>query len=209
MPSTLKQSLQKLTKEKAPGPSPSFSTFHLLLAVELMSEKSVGRNKLAQELDIGEGAARTLIGRLKDAGLISTSKSGCSLTDRGLKLWKDYQSTIKKVKIEKNELTFADHNVAILVKNSGDKVKTGMEQRDAAVMAGAKSATTILFKKGRLVFPSPIRDVDKDFPKAATQIVKLLKPQDNDVIVVVSSESSGKAEYAALAAAWTLLDNNQ
>jgi DNA-binding MarR family transcriptional regulator len=208
MPSTLKQSLQKLTKEKAPGPSPSFSTYHLLLAIELMADKSVGRNKLARELDIGQGAVRTLIGRLRDAGLITTLKSGCSLTDKGFRLWKEYRSTIKKIGIEKNELTFADHNVAVLVKNRGQKVQTGMEQRDAAVMAGAKSATTILFREGRLVFPSTIREVDKDFPKASAQIVKLLEPQENDAIVVVSSDSPRRAEYAALAAAWTLLDNN-
>jgi DNA-binding transcriptional regulator PaaX len=206
MPSALKQSLEKLAKEKAPGPNPSFSTFHFLLAIELIAEESIGRNKLAEELGIGEGAARTLIGRLKDEGLILISKAGCSLTDKGLKLWNEYRSTIKKVRIEKNELTFADHSFAILVRNSGHKVKTGIEQRDAAIMAGAKGATTILFQNGHLIFPSVDRNIKKDYSKASDQIMHLFKPQENDTVIVVSSDSSTKAEHGALAAAWTLLD---
>lgn len=207
MPAQFKQLLERLAKEKAPGPSPSFSTFHTLMTIELIAEKSLGRSKIAEELDIGEGAARTLISRLKDAGLIATSKAGCALTDKGLRLWREFKSKVKTVRIERNELTFTDHSYAVLIRNSGHRVKTGMEQRDAAIVTGAKGATTMLFEKGRLVFPSIRHDVDKDFPKASTQIKSLLKPQENDAIIVVSSDNPIKAEYAALAAAWTLLEN--
>ena len=206
MPPNFKQSLEKLAKEKAPGPNPSFSTFHFLRAIELIAEKSIGRNKLAHELGIGEGATRTLIGRLKDEGLISISKTGCILTQKGQELWSEYRSIIKKTRIEKNELTFAEYSFAVLVEKSGHKVRTGMEQRDAAIMAGAKGATTILFKKGQLVFPAVDRKVKEDFPKASDQIVRLLKPQEDDTIIVVSSDDPAKAEYGALAAAWTLVN---
>jgi predicted transcriptional regulator len=206
MPSNLRQSLEKLAKEKAPGPNPSFSTFHFLLAVELIAEKPIGRNKLAQELGIGEGATRTLIKRLKDEELTSMSKAGCVLTEKGRELWDEYRSIIKKTRIEKNELTFAEYSYAVLVKKSGHKVRTGMEQRDAAIVAGARGATTILLKNGQLVFPAVDRNLKIDFPKASDQITRLLKPQEDDTIVVVSSDDLAKAEHAALAAAWTLVD---
>lgn len=206
MPLDLKQSLEKLAKEKAPGPSPSFSTFHFLLAIELIAEKPIGRNKIAHELGIGEGATRTLIRRLKEEGLTSISKAGCTLTKKGLELWKEYGSIIKKTRIEKNELTFAEYSFAVLVKKSGHKVRTGMEQRDAAIVAGARGATTILFKKGLLVFPAVDRNLKKDFPKASNQIARLLKPREDDTIIVVSSDDLAKAEHGALAAAWTLVD---
>jgi len=207
MPAEFKQLLERLAEEKAPGPSPSFSIFHALMTVELIAGKSLGRSKIAEELGIGEGAARTLISRLKNADLIETSKAGCTLTDKGLRLWKEFKSRVKTVRIEKNELTLTDHSYAALIRNSGHRVKTGMEQRDAAIIAGAKGATTILFTKGRLVFPSIKHDVDKGFPKASAQMKSLLKPQENDAIIVVSSDNPVKAEYAALAAAWTLLEN--
>jgi len=208
MPLSLKQSIEKLTKEKAAGPNPSFSTFHFLLAIELIAEKPIGRNKLAHELGIGEGATRTLIRKLKETGLISMSKAGCALTQKGNELWNEYQAIVKKTRIEKNELTFAEYNFAVLVKKSGHKVKTGMEQRDAAIVAGARGATTILFKKGLLVFPAVDRNLKRDFPEASNQIARLLKPQEDDTIIVVSSDDITKAEHGALAAAWTLIDCN-
>lgn len=208
MPQTFKQFLEKLAGEKARGPTPSFSVFHLLLALELVAKKSVGRSKLAQELGVGEGVGRTVIGRLREAHLIATSKAGCQLTEKGLMLFNNYQSTLRKAAVAKNELTFTDYNFAILVRNRGHKVKSGIEQRDATVMAGAKGATTMLFRKGRLIFPSFGREVAKDSRKASNDTVALLKPEENDVLIIVSAENMRKAEYAALAAAWTLLNDD-
>jgi len=209
MPLAFKQLLEKIAGERAPGPSPTFSIFHMLRAIELIAENTIGRIKLAEELEVGEGTVRTMISRLKDAGLIATSKIGCTLTSRGMKLWNEYKTVFrKKVEIEKNELTLADYNFAILVKNCAHKVKSGMEQRDTAIMVGAKGATTIMFKGGRLVVP-PVSDSNAgDFPKAANQISRLLQPEENDVIVIGSADSLVKADYGTLAAAWTLVDDN-
>jgi predicted transcriptional regulator len=207
MPGTFKGLLEKISSEKTPGPSLSFSLFHMLHAIELIAEKTIGRNKLAKNLNVGEGAIRTIIERLKNAGLITTSKAGCTLTNKGLKLWKEYKSTLKKVEIEKSELTLAECNSAILIKNGGHKIKSGVEQRDAAVKVGAKAATTIIFKEGRLIIPSVSNNMIKDFPKAANRIVKHLKLEENDAIVIGSGSSLGEAEHGALAAAWTLLDD--
>jgi len=208
MPYAFKQLLEKITSEKAPGPSPTFSVFHLLRATELIAEKKIGRSKLAENLKVGEGAVRTIINRLKAAGLILTSKSGCSLTVKGLKLWREYKSVFKKkIEIGKSELTLANYSFVILVKNRGLKVKSGVEQRDAAVTAGAKGATTIMLKEGRLIIPSVSNNVAEDFPKAASQIAKILEPEENDVIIVGSADNLGKAEYGTLAAAWTLLND--
>jgi DNA-binding MarR family transcriptional regulator len=208
MPYTFKQILEKITGEKAPGPSPTFSIFHMLRALELVAEKAIGRSKLAEELGVGEGAVRTMVKRLRDAGLVTTSKLGCALTSKGLKLWNEYKTVFRrKVEIGKSELTLADYNFAILVKNYGHRVKSGMEQRDAAIMVGARGATTIMFKGGRLIIPSVSDNTTKNFPKATNQIIRLLNPEENDVIIIGSADSLGKAEYGALAAAWTLVND--
>jgi predicted transcriptional regulator len=208
MPTGLKETIENLVREKAPGPTPSFSLPDLLRALELIADKAIGRNKLAQELGVGEGTVRTLIGRLRNTDLIKASKAGCSLTKKGLKIWKEYTATFKKTMMEKNELTFGEYNVAILVRKSASHVSTGMGQRDAAVMAGARGATTVLFKKGHLVFPSSDNDVARDSPQASSQMLKLLKPEGGDAIIVVSADNSRKAEAGAIAAAWTLLKDN-
>jgi len=193
--------------KRAPGPSPSFSLFHVLLALGLMAEKPVGRNKIAEELNIGEGAVRTMLGRLRESGLVITSKAGCSLAGKGVKLWRECQSVLKKVEIGENELALGKYSFAALVKDSLHKVRSGVEQRDAAVKSGAKGATTVILKDRRLTIPSVSNDVAVDFPKAARQILERLHPQESDVIVIASADNLKQAEYSALAAAWTLLDD--
>jgi Mn-dependent DtxR family transcriptional regulator len=206
MPHSFKQLLDRIMSEKAPGPSPTFSVLHMLQAIEIISEKAVGRNRLAQILGVGEGAVRTIIDRLKEADLITTSKAGCTLTKMGSKLLREYESVFeKRVEIERNELTLANYGYAILAKDRAHKVKSGVEQRDAAVMAGAKGATTMMLKKGCLVAPSVSDNVAQDFPKAAHLIVGLLRPEENDVVIIGSADTLGKAKYGALAAALTLL----
>lgn len=203
---TFKQLLENIAREKAPGPFPTFSVYHLLCALEAIAQKPIGRGQLAAKLEVGEGVIRTILDRLKDAGLIETSKAGCVLTANGRKLWDEWSSIVEKVEIGKSELTFADFSFAILVKKCGHKVKSGVEQRDAAVKVGAKGVTTIIFKNGKLVIPSVSDDVSKDFPKAAKQILTYLDPKENDVILVGSANTLKEAEYGILAAAWTLLD---
>ena len=94
---TVKKILEELPKERAPGPSPSFSVFHVMKALELTAKEGpIGRGKLSRELGIGEGVTRTLLNRLIDAGLIATSKLGCSLTKKGETIWNDFQSIFPK-----------------------------------------------------------------------------------------------------------------
>jgi predicted transcriptional regulator len=207
MPVNIKRFLEEITRVKSPGPSPTFSVFQMLRAIELIGEKEKGRGKLAELLNVGEGAVRTIIGRLKSADLIETSKSGCSLTDKGLRLLNEYKQVFReKGELGKFELTASDYSFAILAKNRGDMVKSGMEQRDAAVKMGADAAVIIVSRRKRLVIPSVSDDLEKDFPKAARRILKLMRPEENDVVVVAGADSLDVAEYGALAAAWTLLN---
>jgi len=172
--------------------------------LELTAEKPIGRTKLAEKLNIGEGAIRTIVSRLKDAGLIVTSKEGCNLTDKGFE-----EVFPKRIKIEKTPLTTSEYNYAFLVKNKGHKVKSGIDQRDAAIMGGAKRALVIVSKKGHLVIESVSNSIEKDFPEAAKKILKDLKPEDNDVIIIAGADNPLKAKRGAFAASWGLLVNDK
>jgi len=206
----IKKLLEELSKGKAPGPFPSFSVLHLIKALELMAMKGpIGRGRLSKELKIGEGATRTLINRLKDAKIIIATKPGCSLTKKGEEIWKKLQSIFpRKVKLEKSELTLAPYDIAILVRSCGHKVGSGMRQRDAAVMAGAEGVTTLIFRNQKLILPTISEDIAQNFPIAFNQISGLLELKENDAVVVSSAETLEKAEYGALAAAMTLINNS-
>jgi predicted transcriptional regulator len=201
--------LDSLAHQKAPGPSATFCVFHIFYALELMSQKPIGRNKMAEKLGVGEGAIRTIISRLKDAGLIVTSKTGCSLTPKGLSLWKEFEEIFpRRAEIEKNELTSSAYNYAFLIKKSGHKVKSGIEQRDAAIVAGARNVIAIVDKGGRLAIDSVSTDIEKEFPRVTNQIFKNLKPKDNDTIIIAGADTPLKAKHGAFHASWTLLSND-
>ena len=202
----VKELLNSLVKEKAPGPALTFTSLHLIKVLELIAEGPIGRGKLAKKLGIGEGTIRTIIKRLKDSNLIEISKNGCHLTSFGKNFWKKFKEKIpKKVFLEKNEFSLAEYTVAVLIKKCGDKVRIGMQQRDAAIMAGAEGATTLVVKDGKIILPGVSDDVARDYPVAHRQIVELLRPEHDDVVIVGTGETKEKAEYGALAAALTLL----
>jgi predicted transcriptional regulator len=210
MTSKFKRLIESLASPKGPGPSTTFSMFHIFYALELVAEKPIGRNKLAEKLHVGEGAIRTIISRLKDAGLIVTSKEGCTLTGKGLSVWKNFEAAFpKRVEIGKTTLTTSEYNYAFLVKNMGHKVKSGIDQRDAAIMGGARRAVVIVFKNGCLMIESVSNSVEKDFPEAANELLKNLKPEDNDVIIIAGADDLLKAKRGAFAASWVLIGNDE
>lgn len=115
----------------------------------------------------------------------------------------------QKVKLEKSELTVAAYDVAVLMRGCGHKVRAGIGQRDAAIMAGAEGATTLIFRNKKLILPTISENVALDYPVAFNQITRLLELEENDVVVVGSADTLEKAEYGALAAAWSLIDDDR
>lgn len=210
MTSPFKRLIESLASPKGPGPSTTFSMFHIFYALELLAKKPIGRNKLAKKMNVGEGAVRTIINRLRNSGLIVTSKEGCILTDKGASVWKNFESVFpKRIEVRKTALTTSDYSYSFLVKNKGDKVKSGIDQRDAAIMGGARRAVVIVFKNGHMIIDSISDSVEKDFPEAANIILRDLNPDDNDVIVIAGAESPLKAKRGAFAASWVLIGNDE
>lgn len=206
MAASLKKYMQQIAGKKAPGPSTTFTIFHVFYALELMAQKPLGRNKLAEKLNVGDGAVRTIISRLRDAGLIETSKEGCNLTKKGSEIWRQFEEIFpKRVEIPRSELTESEFNFAFLVKKSGQKVKSGIDQRDAAIIAGARKALVIVFRNGHLCIESVSDCIETKYPKAASLILKELMPQDNDVIIIAGADSPLKAKRGAFAASWSLI----
>jgi biotin operon repressor len=210
MKPTFKQFIENIACQKAPGPSTMFTAAHVFFSLELMSEKAIGRNKLAKKLEVGEGTVRTIINRLRKAGLIVTSKEGCRLTSQGVAIWKKFEELFpKSAEIGETELTYAEYNYAILVKDSGHKVKSGIEQRDAAIVAGANRAVIMVFRGGHLIIESVSNSLEQRFPSVMKQVLTILQPEENGVIVLVGATTLWKAKQGAFAASWTLIESDE
>jgi hypothetical protein len=105
-------------------------------------------------------------------------------------------------------LTTSAYSYAFLVKNKGDRVKSGIDQRDAAIMGGARRALVIVFRNGSLTIESISTSLEKDFPEAANIILEDLEPKDNDVIIIAGADSPLKAKRGAFAASWVLIGDD-
>jgi len=195
--------IEKVAETTAPGPSLTFTETHVMKAVELIGERgTVGRVKLAEELGIGEGAVRTLIRHLGDAGLTINSKSGCKLTKLGKQVFVHIKSRVGgPVEVPRNPITVGTYNVAMLVRKAAGVVRYGVEQRDAAVKLGASGATTLIFKNNVPVMPGVEENCFRDAPEIQRLLTSKLLPEENDVIIIGSADSRIKAELSAKAAA--------
>jgi predicted transcriptional regulator len=199
--------IERVAGKIAPGRSPLFTEAHVVKALEEISaQKSVGRLKLSKELQLGEGAARTLVKHLKNEGLIEISKLGISLSERGKKLFSSLRTAVSvQVEVPSSPLTVGLFNVGILVRGKANAVKYGLEQRDAAIMAGAKGATTLIFHKDKLTMPSAEEDVFKGNVAIRNLLLSKLNLKEGDAIIIGSADEKIKAEFGAKTAAIQLL----
>ena len=193
--------------EKAAGPTPLFTQLDLARAIEIIGSEHIGRNKLSTRLGLGEGTTRTLIDRLLDARLIKISKLGCELTRSGYSILNELNAKLgAKRKVALSSITVGNYNFGILVKGAANRIKSGIEQRDAAVRAGANGAVTFVVKHGELVMPPSAGSVPKRQENVARTIKETFEPQENDVIIIAGGDSEQYAEEGAMAAAWGLME---
>ena len=95
--------------------------------------------------------------------------------------------------------------MAILVRGASHLVRSGIEERDASVRAGALGAMTLVFKGSLLSAPGLSEDAERDFPEVAVQLLSRLKPRTGDVILIVTADNLENTEQAARAAVLSLL----
>lgn len=185
------------------GPVHRFADYHVYRVLSILSDrKRRGRKLLAELVGVGEGSMRTIIDWMRDKGLVSVKQTGVRITNTGLEFLSRLPVQVRDM--ESSGISIGGCNVAVLVRGRTEMVGSGIEQRDAAIEAGADGATTIVVSRGRLVVPTGY-DLGKEDPDLASSIRRLFKLKDGDVIIVGSAASKRIAEEGALAAALDLL----
>jgi predicted transcriptional regulator len=200
------RTIDRVAAKTAPGRPPLFAEAHVIKALEDINlQQTLGRMKLSKDLQLGEGEVRTLVKHLKNEGLIDVSKSGISLSVAGKKLLGSLRTLLsEQIEIPSTSLTVGSFNIAVRVAGMKDSVKNGLEQRDAAIMAGAKGATTLVLTKSGLSMPGEGENVSKiDSPLLAA--LSKLSLKEGDVIIIGSADEKIKAELGAKSAAIELL----
>ena len=202
--------IERVTQKIAPGSAPSFNEAHVVKALEIISNyRIVGRIRLSKELGLGEGTTRTLLKRLKNGGIIHSSRRGFSFSEDGKKLFSDLRSKLsEEVDIPSSPLTVGSFNIGILVRDSARAVGSGIEQRDTAIKSGASGATTLIFSNKKLSLPRGEKNISESMPELHDKLMIQFNPKENDVIIVGCGENRELAEIGVKMAAIKLLKNN-
>ena len=207
---------------------PTFDYVHIILALIMFGKnpEGIGRYRLQKELMIGSGTARSLIKKLNEIGNFITisdqnKRRGHILTEKGLEFLKKIKKKIPL--LEKGDLKILKDIIIenknayayfCLIKKASTKLKSGIEQRDAAIKVNGSGATCLIYYDNVLKLPSsPILE-NKEVLNLSTNLQKYFKIRisDNnaeleggDVIIIGLGDTQEKARLAALNSALTLI----
>lgn len=201
------KSFGALVSSEYRGPRAGFGEAEVLKAIlDIGKIGNVGRGRLAKQLDLGSGEARTLIRRLKNANLIRIESNGCSLTKMGEK---KYEEIVKSLpwssEVPGPLLGIGNKCHAVILRNTKTKLRKGIEQRDAAIKTGAIGAITVIYRSGRFYFPLEKVDCESRGPSEPWTFIRSAPIKNGDIVIISGAEDSLVAEYGTLSAALTLL----
>jgi hypothetical protein len=198
------KALEKVASRYAPSRALSFDVVHVFVALQLIENSGrTSRDALCSGLALGEGTVKTLVKHLKMHGLVQTSNGGTKMTIKGKGICEGLLSAIpSEMSLPRCSVALGRFNYAVLVREFGFAVRSGIEQRDSAIKMGATGATTLLFKENKFVMPASSQDSLKKEPKMRRMIIEKLKPEEGDVVIIGSADNNEKtAELAAKNAA--------
>ena len=180
---------------------------HVFKALQLLHrDQFVSRVNFCNELHMGEGAVKTMIAHLKEESMVDSTKSGTYLTNKGRNFIKNLLAVISaECEIKKCQIAQGKFNHAVILKKYSFATKSGMEQRDYAILYGAIGATTLLYKEDRFIFPNENVDCLATDIKIKNTLLSKLHPENGDMIIIAAANDSFVAEIAAKnSVLWTL-----
>ena len=209
---TYVRTLQKVASRIAPSRILSFDMVHVLVTLQLIQERGhVSRHTLCKKLDLGEGTVKTLVKHLKIYDLIETDNTGTRISTKGSKLLSELLLSIPaEMSISTCSVALGKFNYAILIKQMSYVIRSGIEQRDAAIKMNALGATTLVYKDDKFMIPNTNFNALHREQKLHTLLVDSLKPEEGDVLIVGSDNISERAaEFAAKSAALVTIMNHE
>ena len=207
------KSLHNIVTRKGSSKILTFSIPHVFKALQMLSrQKYTSRQAFCKEIHIGEGAAKTLVLHLKQSDLADSVRAGTFLTSKGIRFAQKFFDIIpSQCRVESCNIAREKYNHAILLKDYASLVGNGMDQRDYAILYGAKGATTLVFQNNRFVFPGETKDCLNDDPKTKKTLLDKLSPEENDIVIIASSNDDPFiAEISAInSVLWTLAEHER
>jgi len=174
----------------------------------LRTEGELGRYRLARMLGVPQGVARGSLARMKKKGLVAVRRrAGARASPKGLRelaiLMKRHHLGLVE-RSDQELLGLGPESVIFQVAGRAHRLGQGIEQRDAAIKAGATGAVTFLFDGRMLRFPGVAEPVSRRSPATFEQLKSQLRMRRGDVILIAFAGTWWEAARGGFAAIKTL-----
>ena len=186
----------------------TFGIAHVFKAMQLMySQKYVSRSTFCQELNLGEGSVKTLISHLKKSKYSNSIRAGTYLLKHGVEFINNISKImISEIQFEEDVLIHSQYVHMILLKNISGKKINEEAHRYLAMKNGATTSSIVFFKNNKII----THQQESSFlsRKMRRLIIKNLKPQETDLIVMSSAFNKTTAEMATKMSALCAIDES-
>ena len=187
--------------------TPSYKIPHILFCIMLIGKEShgIGRYRIRNEINLGEGSIKTLLNRLKEEDIIKVEKNrqkGHIITKNGKKIVQDLENLIsfpqelvnKENKFVVGKIAFFSIVNQYYIKNN---LGSSIDQRDEAIKIGGTGATCLTFDGTKKFEFSD--GVSINLPIEQKQLKK------GDILIIGGGNSKGDAILATFAAAISII----
>jgi len=169
----------------------------------------MGRYWLARMLGVSQGVARGILARMRTRGLITVRPwAGAKASSKGRRqldgLMRRHRLRLVQ-RLDQAILGLGPESVLFQVARSSSRLGQGIEQRDAAVKAGATGAVTFLFDGKTLRFPGVAERVSRRSPTTIRHLKEQLKMKKGDIILIAFGHTWWDAARGGFAAVKTLV----
>jgi len=175
----------------------------------LETEGAIGRYRLAGMLGTSQGVARGVLARMRTRGFITVRpRAGAKASSKGRRQLHTLmvRHRLKLVqRFDQEILGLGPENVVFQVARGLNQLGHGVEQRDAAIKAGAAGAVTIFFDGRMLRFPGVTESVSRRSPITFSYLKERLKMRKGDVILIAFGPTWWNAARGGFAAVKTLV----
>lgn len=184
----------------------NYTYAHIYIIFYYLYEKGlVGRYYLKEKLGLGEATIRNILVKMRELGVIESLRGGHKLTNKGIEVAEEILDNVKIIDLD-TPIKSGKYNVTILIRKMGGKIRTGIDERDNVIKYGGSGATVLIFRNGKIIFPDSGLEVDLWYPGLSNKIIKILKPCENDVILISGGASKESALTSGLNTAIELLN---
>ncbi len=175
----------------------------------LRTEDEIGRYRLAKMLGVSQGSARGMLTQMKRRRLITVRPhAGTRSSQKGLRELSVLMRHHRLKLVERSNLELlglGPATVVFQISGRSQRLSHGIEQRDAAIKAGAMGAVTFLFDGKTLKFPGVAEPVSRRSPMAFEQLKARLKMKKGDVVLIAFAHTWWDAARGGFSAVRTLV----